>query len=329
MDSFLVQLNSDDGERLNGEYLSHVQFNFKNVFRRDRHVERILVSVENTQIPCSFFAIHQENDTLDYLYNGTPYTIALTHGNYNGHSLAQELANRFIANSTPFATISVNSSTGRLTLSTASTAFTLYASSPINKILGIGQANLVSVGNVATCPISVNLLGITAIRISSTKLPVSGLSSKGLASTSILANIPVDNSSASFGLLSYTNMTLFTPILKLDHLSQFDIQLFDQDGVYVDFRGVGWTMTLKFDMILREEKDTRLSQSIQSLIDTLAQSQQPEQEQQQQEDEPQEQEQEQEEDDPNADQGDLNLLIENMQQQQIPPETDESDENNL
>ena len=273
MDSFLVQINSDDGEKLNGTYLSHVQFNFRNVFRKDNHVERVLVSVDNAQIPCSFFAINDTNDKLEYVYNGVSYSINITHGNYSAHSLSLELIRLFTAAGTLFSTVTVSSQTGRLTLATASTFFAILASSTINKVLGIGASDLSS-GFSVTCPNSVNLLGITSIRISSTRLLVNGLSSKGLSSTSILSTIPVDNASASFGLLSYINMTLFSPILNLDHLGSFDIQLFDQNSDYIDFRNIGWSMTLKFDLVKKEDKthEKKLLKAIQDLATLISEA---------------------------------------------------------
>ena len=269
MNSFLVQINSDDSERLNGDFLSHVQFSFKQVFEKDNHIERVLVSVENAQIPCSFFGINETNDNLQYSYGGADYSINVTHGNYSGFSLCKELIRLFTVNSTPFLSAIVNSQTGKLTLTTLSTNFIIRANSNINKVIGIGSSDLPSVTFSVTCPITINLLGITSIRISSTRLLVNGLSSKGLASTSILATVPVDNASASFGLLSYTNMTLFNPILHLTSLSNFDIQLLDQDSNYINFRNIGWSMTLKFDLIHREDKshETRLIKTIQDLGD--------------------------------------------------------------
>jgi hypothetical protein len=286
MDSFLVQINSDDAEQLNGTNLSHVQFNFKSVFRKDNHVERVLVSVDNAQIPCSFFAINDKNNELGYFFNGYPFSIYISHGNYSAYSLCQELIRLFITVGTPFSVVAINSQTGRLTLSTTSTFFIIRASSPINKILGIGNNDLAASGYSITCPNAINLLGITSIRISSTRLLVNGLSSKGMSSTSILATVPVDNASASFGLLSYVNMTLFTPVLNLDHLGSFDIQLFDQDGNYIDFRNIGWSMTLKFDLVRKEDKthERKLIQAIQHLATLISQQNTPpinEQEQEQ------------------------------------------------
>lgn len=336
MDSFLVQINSDDGELLNGTSLSHVQFNFKSVFRKDSHVERVLVSIDNSQIPCSFFAINSTNDELQYYYNEFPYSVYVTHGNYSAHSLSQELIRLFTAVGSPFSMVAISSQTGRLTLATTSTFFIIRASSPINKILGIGSNDLVSTGFSVTCPNSVNLLGITCIRIGSTRLLVNGLSSKGMSSTSILATIPVDNASASFGLLSYINMTLFAPVLNLDHLGSFDIQLFDQDGNYIDFRNINWSMTLKFDLIKKEDKthEKKLIQAIQDLGALLQQQNAPPTEDdvpETEEPQPDQQEPEQivevepspvEEDD----MGDLSLLLENQKGALSEPETEDIEE---
>lgn len=327
IDSFLVQLNSAEGQPLNGDMLSHVQFNFKTVFKKDPHIERVLISVDNAQIPCSFYAIHAGNDRLDYIYNGNPFTINITHGNYNGNSVSRELISKFLSNSTPFTSVSVSSLSGKMTFN-ASVSFTIKATSTCSKILGIGPTDLTSVSNSVTCPISINLLGITTVRIGSSKLLVNGLTSKNNASLSILSTIPVDNQSASFGLLSFVNMTLFTPILHLSHLSEFDIMLIDQDGEFIDFRGIDWTMTLKFDLIHKEKPESvnrQLLQAINMLTKSLTQQpdgQQPEQQPDEQQTEQQEEMNPIPDSEPQeeADMGDLDVLLDGFRD--VPPDND-------
>lgn len=248
IDSFLVTLNSDDGVRQNGAYLSNVTFNFPSVVRKDSHVERIHVSVQDAQFGCSFYAVHAENSRLNFVYNGVTSFVDIEHGNYNANTLATEIITKLDANDTPFI-LTVNRTTGQLSFYADGLPLSILATSTIRKIIGLGTENLTSAGPAVTCPYSINLLGVTCLRIASTKLPVTGLSSTGLATTGLLATVPVDSTSGSFGLLSYTNVSWFNPILHATHVTVIDIQIYDQDSVPVDFRGIGWTITLKLDLV--------------------------------------------------------------------------------
>jgi hypothetical protein len=49
----LIVLNSKDGDKLNGEYLSHVRFNFRDILKGDE-IYFMWVCLLSAEIPCSF-----------------------------------------------------------------------------------------------------------------------------------------------------------------------------------------------------------------------------------------------------------------------------------
>jgi hypothetical protein len=48
----LIVLNSKDGDKLNGEYLSHVRFNFRDILKEV--IFYVGMSLLSAEIPCSF-----------------------------------------------------------------------------------------------------------------------------------------------------------------------------------------------------------------------------------------------------------------------------------
>jgi hypothetical protein len=56
-ESKLIVLNSKDADLLNGDFLSHVRFNFRDVLRR-RAIYYVGVSLMSAEIPCSFYNIN-------------------------------------------------------------------------------------------------------------------------------------------------------------------------------------------------------------------------------------------------------------------------------
>lgn len=244
-DQVLINLNSRDASQYkNGTSLSDVVFGFRNILHLTSDVLTVQLSLQNFQCVCSFYAVNESCNNIRYLYAGSQFNLTLTPGNYNGNSLITEITARFLANGHVFS-ITINRQTGRLSFQCTVAAFTIYSDSSSNQILGLGTSNLVSAANVVICPYAANLLGVTALRFSSQLLPTKGYDSgRGGACTSILASIPVDNSSAAFGLLSYSNLSNFSPTLRVPTIDLIDVQITDQNGTLVNYNGQHWTATL-------------------------------------------------------------------------------------
>lgn len=244
-DQVLINLNSRDASQYkNGTSLSDVVFAFRNLLHLTSDVLTVQLSLQNFQCVCSFYAVNESCNHIRYLYAGSPFTLTLTPGNYNANTLITEIVARFLANGHLFQ-LTINRQTGRLTFQCTLAAFTLYSDSSANQILGLGPSNLVSAANIVICPYACNLLGVTAIRLASQLLPTKGYDSKrGGSCSSVLASIPVDNSSAAFGLLSYTNLSNFSPILRVTNIDLVDIQITDQNGTFVNFNGQHWSASL-------------------------------------------------------------------------------------
>lgn len=124
LDNKLITLNSIYGQQNNDSYLSDVMFNFSNILSVDETFIRAFISVENAQLPSSFYIINETNSTLV----ASTGTYSIPYGNYNAYTLITQLQS-----STPF-TYAINKLTGKLTISYTS-SFILYNSA--NSILGV------------------------------------------------------------------------------------------------------------------------------------------------------------------------------------------------
>lgn len=245
IDQYPIVLNSNHASQYkNGSLLSDVIFSFQNILDRTPDDISTTISVLNAQFCCSFYAVDYAVNQLEYQYSAGFYTITIPPGNYNANSLCLALQTQFLTNSHAI-DVTVNRQTGRLTFSKVGASFQFFANSSCKEVIGLGDSDVASVSGVITCPYAMNIIGVTRLRIFSQSLATKGFdSNNGCSATSSLAIIPVDNSTAAFGFLSYSNICLYAPILLSEHVNAIDIQIFDQNNNPVNFNGTHWQMTL-------------------------------------------------------------------------------------
>lgn len=241
-DNRLITLNSQDGIKINGTYLSNIQFNFSGLLKDDRNLIRTYVTILNAQIPVSFYIIDETNNILNYLENTTSKKITISVGNYNGNQLVTALNAGFTANSTNI-TASLNTLNGLLvfTVTVPALTYTFQSTSTIKKILGF-DSNLIT-STFVTLPYQLNLLGKKKIFINSYNLRNSAYTSKNLGFVQTVATIPVDQ--PPYNMINYVSATdLEKVILTNRSVDTIDIQIFDEDNNYINFRNIDWSITL-------------------------------------------------------------------------------------
>lgn len=273
-ESIIINLNSADGVQNNASYLSNVIFNFKGILREDSKIEYSTVSLLHAEICSSFYNINYTCNILKYNYNGgATQTLTIPVGNYSAFSLSNELTSLFGANSQTF-TISISNSTGLLTFSSSSPFEFFVNGSTIYSVLGMGSSNLLSSSNIIICPLPLSLIGISRIKVSSTRLHTKGFDSNNLGAVTIIATIPVNVS--SWQQISYLAQNNNECRLTESHINSIDIQLYDQNGNFVNFNGVNWSMTLQLNIYTKTADDKNNAQIIkllQSINNTLANNQ--------------------------------------------------------
>jgi hypothetical protein len=240
-DNRIITLNSQDGEKMNGTYLSSIKFNFSGLLQDDIYLIRTYITVLNAQFPVSFYIIDDTNNVLSYTENSVPKTITIPIGNYNGNQMVTALNTGFADNGSNVVPI-LNSQNGILNfLITGGSSYTFLSTSTIKSILGFSSD--ITDTNLITMPFQLNLLGKKKIFINSNNLRNSAFTSKSLSSVQTIATIPVDK--PPYEMISYVSVSdLEKNILFNRSLDVLDIQIVDEDNNYINFQNINWSITL-------------------------------------------------------------------------------------
>jgi hypothetical protein len=255
MESRLITLNSEDAQKINGEYNSNLFFNIPNIVDENPDISHLEVSLDSATIPVSWYLINDLTNTLSYVYNSIPFTLTLTKGNYNGSTMITELTNKFSDNGL-VVVITLSQVTGLLLFKFAN------AISPVDFIYNTGLMRILgftqSTSGVAVVPqLPMNLLGIQKINICSGNLAsISSFSSSPALSNSVIQSIPIDV--PSFHQITYLASTNHYGRMKSRFLSNIDIQLLDEFGRFIEMNGIEFTLSFVIRIFrkYRVEHDT-------------------------------------------------------------------------
>ena len=241
-DNRIITLNSQDGEKLNGTYLSNIHFNFSGLLKEEANLIRSYVTVLNAQIPVSFYIIDETNNILNYTDNSVNKKIVLTEANYNGNQMVTALNTGFTVNSSPI-TCFLAPQTGILyfTISGGNTITFLSSTSTVKSILGF-DVNISST-TLLKLPYQLNLLGKKKLFINSNNLRNSAFTSKSLSSVQTIATVPVDQ--PPYSMINYNaSIDIQKIILSNRSVDMIDIEFVDENNNYINFRNIDWSITL-------------------------------------------------------------------------------------
>lgn len=257
----LINLYSQSASTyLNGTLKSNVSFNFKNILRDEPDIIYSTIGVVNAQIPVSYYTINEYNDVLATGLGN----VSITRGNYNASTLRTELQTRLIAVGITGMVVTINSSTGRLVF-TASIPFSFLPSSSFD-ILGFDNTTYTSVANVINAPYLLNLLGIQQLRISSNALACSNSNSTQMGESNLIAVI--QSTAPPFGMILYANQTSYS-VLRSKNISLIDIQILDEDGNFVDFNNIDWTISLQLTLFRKIPLPSNSADFLRPILATL------------------------------------------------------------
>ena len=255
METRLITLNSEDAQKINGEYNSNLFFNIPNIVDETPDISHLEVSLDSATIPVSWYLINDLTNTLTYIYNSTPFTLTLTNGNYNGSTMITELTNKFDDNGL-VVVITLSQVTGLLLFKFAN------AISPVDFIYNTGLMRILgftqNTSGVAIVPqLPMNLLGIQKINICSGNLStLCSFSSSAVLSNSVIQSIPIDV--PSFHQITYLASNNHSGRMKSRFLSNIDIQLLDEFGRFIEMNGIEFTLSFVIRIFrkYRVEHDT-------------------------------------------------------------------------
>jgi len=262
---------------LNGTLKSSVNFNFKNILRDEPDIIYSTIGISTAQIPVSYYTINEYNNVL--VTNSGAITI--TAGNYTASTLRAELYAKLVPLSgfTQDLVVSINSSTGKIRFQDTGSQFTFY-----NQNLGVTSTAFDILGfdpNVATytssiplggslqtltAPYLLNLLGIQQLRINSSALACSNSNSTQMGESNLIGVI--QSTAPPFGMILYANQTSYS-VLRNKSVSLIDIQILDEDGNFVDFNNVDWTLSLQLTIFRKIPIPTNSADFLRPILATL------------------------------------------------------------
>lgn len=254
----IISLNSSSATRyLNGTFLSNVVFDFLNVLSPDDSIVYVECGVGNAEIPCSFYNVDITNNIFNYRVNATNFSITVPPGNYNYTTLITQMQTLFTLNGHTFTfALNRNSNIVTMTLTAGGTWNTIDASS-IYSILGFAKNTIYNiVANTITFPFLFDLLGIKKLKIYSTNISVDSVDSVGNATNNLLCTISVNQ--PGFNMLIYSNIDGLYSHIRNKYISTIDITIKDENGNFVNFNNVGWTLTL--NLIIYRKIDVLINQ---------------------------------------------------------------------
>jgi len=267
-DTRLINLYSQSAtEYLNGELKSDVLFNFKNILTEEPNIMHVTMGVVTAQIPVSYYTINEYNNILVT----SEGTITITFGNYNSSSLITEMKARFLELGVTMVII-ISRTTGRLTFTRVAGAFDfLFNGSTSLDILGfnptINSSSMAGGGtNTLVAPFPLNLLGIQQLKINSSALGCYNSSSTSLGESNLVGVI--QSTAPPFGMILYNNQNSYG-ILRSKRIGLVDIQILDENGNFVDFNNVDWTLTFQMTIFRRISLPDNSTTYLKPILKTL------------------------------------------------------------
>ena len=245
-ESKLFNIGSQSGIRNNGSKLSNLDYFLPNFVSNtdDDNIVCVYLSVKNAEFPSSFYSINQYNNVLSI--NNTLYT--LTQGNYNINNFITSLSTLLGGNYT----ISYNSITYKITIS-SSTTFTInYLKTTMSRFLGISStSDTISIFSTVysiTSAYVINFLPIQKIHLR-TNIQFDSFNNYD-KSSDILTSIQ-NNASIIGGNILYNNDTGLKYLVDEKDISSFTLRITDDKNREIDFNNCDWYLTFQIDYMFR------------------------------------------------------------------------------
>lgn len=247
-DTRKIILSSNHGRSINSTYKSNMMFDFQGILSpSETDIIQTQISLDNAQIPVSFYTIRYTNNILAYVANGLYGVLSIPPGNYNFNTLSSRIEILLNAQTIPV-TFSIEKVSGIVSITKQNSPTTLSFVPVENSILpilgGLPDTTYSFSANNLTFPLPMNLLGVKRLSIVSNLLPVYSYSTTGIP---VLATIAVDQ--PSFGIINFQNNTQLKHILRINHIASIDLQIYDEAGQYINFNGADWTICLTLEIL--------------------------------------------------------------------------------
>ena len=207
--------------------------------------ERKSISIESIVIPNSYYSINSNNSSF-VLLGTTSETITLPVGNYTSTTYATQLLTSLNASAFgtahAFSTVAYSSLTGKITITNATTDFSITSNTTNYRYLGL--------------PISTTLASSSKVWVSTNVCDFSGTRYIDMISDIPLASVNTGNPNnnllsriwcniSSFGTIFYASSNFDYMLLRTNRIGTLRLQLLDEFGNTIDLNGLNWSCTLE------------------------------------------------------------------------------------
>ena len=216
--------------------------------------EKAYICVKNAVIPNSFYNINNSNNKLDFVLDGTNFSITFTNGNYNINTFRTHLydllynLNYGIGNENhKHWTITYNNKFNKFTFIHQFHNFTFLNSSNCYEMIGFKVgSSFASTLLSLTSNIGCNMFTIKNIYVTSDNFILNNIDSNNHGRSNIICSIPVNGSSGSFLFYEDNQRHL---VHNINNLTSFKLRMTDEDGDLIDFNEVHYSLTLEISII--------------------------------------------------------------------------------
>ena len=267
MTTKIVHCRSTDMIKINGN-TNQVAFALNEAIIADKD-QNIYVQVLSASVPYSFYNINFSNKYLNVYTNHTNgltpnyFTIVLEEGNYNAIQIA-DVVHTALEAQDPLGhkyTVTYNKKTNKYT-------FTLTSPNAVTSFLFLSGANqrfdlqyvlgfyklqdyTFSTGNPLISDSTANVSPYDAIYCRSNIVLSNQYDTKSKNITDCLIRIPVNN--IPFSFIQYSPTLTERYLTSLNTISVINFTLTDADGDLIDLNNNDWYISLRFDIVKKED----------------------------------------------------------------------------
>jgi hypothetical protein len=238
---------------------SHCWFALQEPILIPRGYNNVLLSIEDAQIPISFYSISANNNTVMIRIDGVGTTVTIPVGNYDAASLGQLLQSSINnINSEFFVTITYNTNQNTYSfVPTITGSHTVTLAFPNLSYIVWGFSNsstLYSLNTTLISTTSVDLAGSRFFFVQSPTFGTYNVNSKTGTTNQILCKIPITGH--FFEIEQYRNITNFQNKISFRamNISVIEMSILDEYLQPINFNGAHWSLTLSL-IILGESPD--------------------------------------------------------------------------
>jgi hypothetical protein len=284
--SKIIHIRSSDRQNKEGSS-SDIFFSLKETLSSHSDNEFITLSVQNAQIPISFYNISNLYNYLDIRENDVTFSIQIQSGNYNIYQFINALTSLLNNNSPNLLTYTLTYSTirNKITIkhndSDITTTLLFQSGSNAYRDIGplLGCVDDFNVYNYdLELPNTVNMMPTNSLYIRTSLSSKNAIATRVNGYTDILSKIPINSPPNT--VLFYQNITFYKINTNISQLSYINIRLTDEDNDLIDLNGQEWSCSLQVDFYTLNKPT--ISDTIEIPDELMKQMSQQEQEQQQQ-----------------------------------------------